>query len=93
MKKNYLKLILAICCSFGFALVLATETEPCNCNGSIFGATSYLKNEGCAKPVWGWDGFKYVNGTRDCCRQAISPNPPGCYQSQEHACCVSATEN
>jgi len=87
MKNNIRKLALTIAGIFMFIIVTADrDNDPCDCNYSVYGKMSYLKNEGCALPHWGWTGFTYKNGIRDCCRKAVSANPPGCYKSQEHQC-------
>ncbi len=89
MKKSIRKIILSVCGVSLFLVAFAnSDSDPCDCNNSKYGSLSYLKNEGCALPSWSWTGFKYKNGVRDCCRKAISPNPPGCYKSQEHPCII-----
>ncbi len=80
---------MTICCISLFFVVTANGgKKPCDCNNSVYGCMSYAKNEGCALPKWSWTGYTYKNGVRDCCRRAISPNPPGCYKSDEHKCII-----
>ena len=91
MRRNLLRISAAFCCiTITFiSVTFAEEAEPCNCNNSIYGEQSYLKNEACAKSVLMFpEGYVWKNGTRDCCRTAISPNPPGCWKSDEHDCSI-----